>query len=339
LIVILACFTIIVFGTDNFRLQKILENGMKIIALAIGVVYIFIALSKDDKLMGYLAFGNSMLILFSAISFYMILYQPRNDSILTNSMVYYEIGIVSELAFFLFGLAYKNRVELIEKTKEQESLKLEAERLSYETKLAVLNAQQHERNRISADMHDNLGAGVTAIRLYSELAKKRIGKEVIPEIEKISSSANDLLNNMNAIIWTMSSSNDSLDNMIAYIRSYALEYFENTGIQCRTILDEDIPNIAVSGEIRRNIFLVVKEALNNILKHSKASEVCISLVREGNGISLYIQDNGTGIDFEKLRRFGNGLSNMKRRMEETKILFSIENKNGTLIRLHRQLKL
>jgi hypothetical protein len=62
-------------------------------------------------------------------------------------MVYYEIGIVSELAFFLFGLAYKNRVELIEKTKEQESLKLEAERLSYETKLAVLNAQQHERNR------------------------------------------------------------------------------------------------------------------------------------------------------------------------------------------------
>jgi signal transduction histidine kinase len=188
-------------------------------------------------------------------------------------------------------------------------------------------------------MHDNLGAGVTAIRLYSELAKKRIGKEVIPEIEKISSSANDLLNNMNAIIWTMSSSNDSLDNMIAYIRSYALEYFENTGIQCRTILDEDIPNIAVSGEIRRNIFLVVKEALNNILKHSKASEVCISLVREGNGISLYIQDNGTGIDFEKLRRFGNGLSNMKRRMEETKILFSIENKNGTLIRLHRQLKL
>ena len=70
-------------------------------------------------------------------------------------------------------------------------------------------------------MHDDLGAGVTAIRLFSELAKRRLGNETIPEIEKISSSANELLNNMNAIIWTMSSSNDSFGNMVAYIRSYA----------------------------------------------------------------------------------------------------------------------
>jgi signal transduction histidine kinase len=238
------------------------------------------------------------------------------------------------LIFFLLGLTYKNRVELIEKIKEQERLKLEAEKQSYENKLAVLKAQQDERNRISTDMHDDLGAGVTAIRLYSELAKRRIGKDVIPEIEKISSSANDLLNNMNAIIWTMSSSNDTFHNMVAYIRSYALEYFENTGIDCHINIEEDIPNVAVSGEIRRNVFLVVKEALNNILKHSKATEVNITLKREKEGLSLYIQDNGTGIDFDQLRRFGNGLKNMKKRMEAMQILFSIENNNGTLVTLH-----
>jgi signal transduction histidine kinase len=183
-------------------------------------------------------------------------------------------------------------------------------------------------------MHDDLGAGVTAIRLYSELAKKRLGNEVIPEIEKISSSANELLNNMNAIIWTMSSSNDTFHNMVAYIRSYAQEYFENTGINCHIYIEENIPNIAVSGEVRRNVYMVVKEALNNILKHSKATEVNISLKREKEGLSLYIQDNGTGIDFEKLRRFGNGLINMKKRMEKMHILFSIENNNGTLVTLH-----
>ncbi|MCW3089627.1 MAG: putative signal transduction histidine kinase [Ferruginibacter sp.] len=336
--VVLVIFTFVVFFTNNFQLQKSIENGLKLIVLVIGIVYIVIALAQKNSLMNYLAVGNAILIFFSIISFLLILFPFKNTGILTSAMIYYEVGIVCELIFFLLGLSYKNRVELIEKIKEQESLKREAEKQSYETKLAVLNAQQNERNRISADMHDDLGAGVTAIRLYSELAKKRIGKEVIPEIEKISSSANELLNNMNAIIWTMSSSNDSLDNMVAYIRGYALEYFENTGINCHIYLEENLPKIAVSGEIRRNIYLVVKEALNNILKHSGATDVSITLKRESGGLTLYIQDNGKGIDFENLRRFGNGLINMKKRMEATRMYYNIENNNGTLITLHSKLE-
>ncbi len=338
-IIILACFTFVVFFTNNFQLQKSIENSMKIIALVIGIIYIMIALAQKNKLMNYLGIGNAILIFFSIISFWMIIFPNRRASIFSSSMLYYEVGIVCELIFFLVGLTYKNRVELITKIKEQESLKLEAEKQSYETQIAVLNAQQDERNRISADMHDDLGAGVTAIRLYSELAKKRIGKDVIPEIEKISSSANELLNNMNAIIWTMSSSNDSLDNMVAYIRGYALEYFENTGINCRIKIEEDLPNIAVTGEVRRNIYLVVKEALNNILKHSKATEVIISLKKSEDQLSVYIQDNGVGIDFDNLRRFGNGLINMKKRMEKSQITFSIENNNGTLVSLHRKFEI
>ena len=341
IIIILLFFTFIVFFTNYYELQSVVENGMKVILLVIGIVYIVIALTQKNKLMNYLAMGNALLIFFSIISFLMILFPKSTVSPFNTSMIYYEIGIVSELIFFLLGLSYKNRIELIEKIKEQESLKLEAEKQSYENKLAILNAQQAERNRISADMHDDLGAGVTAIRLYSELAKKRIGKDVIPEIEKISSSANDLLNNMNAIIWTMTSSNDTFDSMVGYIRSYAQEYFENTGINCHISIEEDIPNIPVSGEVRRNVFLVIKEALNNILKHSGATEVTIALKREKrkdrNGLTLYIQDNGTGIDFDKIRKFGNGLINMKKRMEVMQILFLIENSNGTLVTLHSKI--
>ncbi|MBK9486516.1 MAG: two-component sensor histidine kinase [Chitinophagaceae bacterium] len=200
----------------------------------------------------------------------------------------------------------------------------------------MIKAQQEERNRISADMHDDLGAGMTTISLYSELAKSKLVNNPIPEIEKISTAANDLLNKMNAIIWSMSNSNDSLGNMIAYIRSYALEYFEDTGINCKIDIPERLPNIEVIGTIRRNVFLVVKEALNNILKHAKASEVSIILVRVEDGLTLYIQDNGTGINMDKLRQFGNGLKNMKKRMADIDVEFSIENKNGTLITLHRK---
>ena len=93
-------------------------------------------------------------------------------------------------------------------------------------------AQQDERNRISADMHDELGSGVTAIRLMSEIVKSKMKQTSLPEIEKISNSANDLLGKMNTIIWTMKSSNDTLESLVAYIRAHAIEFFDSTPIDC-----------------------------------------------------------------------------------------------------------
>jgi len=149
-------------------------------------------------------------------------------SILNRSLVLYEAGIVIELIFFLVGLSYKNRNELIIRTAEREKLKLENERKELDQQMAIMQAQQEERNRISVDMHDELGGGMTAIRLMSELALNKSKVNAVPELERISASANDFLMKMNAIIWSMSHSNDSLANLLAYIRAYSLEYFENT---------------------------------------------------------------------------------------------------------------
>jgi signal transduction histidine kinase len=84
----------------------------------------------------------------------------------------------------------------------------------------------------------------------------------------------------------------------------------------------------MSGEMRRNIFLSIKEALNNILKHSKATSVQIDMLMRNNRLIIRIQDNGTGIDEERLRRFGNGLANMRKRMESVNGKFKIENEGG-----------
>jgi signal transduction histidine kinase len=203
----------------------------------------------------------------------------------------------------------------------------------------VLNAQQEERNRISADMHDDLGAGMTTIRLYSELAKTKLGENVIPEIEKISDSASELVDKMNAIIWSMSSSNDSLGNMIAYIRSYALEYLEDSNLKANVVIPTGLPEIEVFGKMRRNVFLVVKEALHNIVKHAQATQVDLIMAQHENGFSLTIHDNGKGIDLDNIRTFGNGLKNMKKRMDDVNIKMEIENDNGTVIRLFREVDL
>jgi signal transduction histidine kinase len=338
ILLLLGIYTFLNFFTNTYQPQFYLENIMKFMILAIGIAFIYLAFKRKNVLLNYIAWGNAMLVAFSALSLGILLFGVKASGIFTSALFWYYVGIVLELIFFLLGITYKNRSELIRRVKEQEAMKLAAEKKEFETQLAIIKAQQEVRNRISADMHDDLGAGMTTIRLYSELAKNKLTDNPIPEIEKISSSANELLNKMNAIIWSMSSSNDSLGNMVAYIRSYALEYFENTGVDCRISIPDKLPNIEVIGEIRRNVFLVVKEALNNILKHSKATEVTITLERSAEGLTLFIHDNGVGIDLNALRQFGNGLKNMKKRMEDIAVEFSIEKKNGTLITLHRKIE-
>jgi len=160
--------------------------------------------------------------------------------------------------------------------------------------------------------------------------------QTLPEIEKISNSANELLTKMNTIIWTMTSSNDSVENLIAYIRSYAVEFFENTNIDCFFTMPATIPHHDISGEKRRNIFLSVKEALNNVLKHSQSTIVRVN-VAVSDRLTIEIQDDGVGINLEKLRKFGNGLNNMKKRMASIDGEFNIENSQGTRTTFYLQL--
>src|SRR5262249_21703733 len=139
--------------------------------------------------------------------------------------------------------------------------------------------------------------------------------------------ANDVLNKMNAIIWSMNSGNDTLDNLISYVRSYSLEYFENTPIECRVNSPENIPLMELTGDKRRNMFLCVKETLNNAWKHSGATSVRID-IEVNHSLVIKIADNGKGIDKEHVRQFGNGLKNIARRMESVGGTFNIRNNNG-----------
>ena len=338
LIGLLIFYSIIHFFTPFYKIEWMIGYVMKFIAILLGIVYIVIALrQKKNKLLYYLAAGNIFSIIFSSVALGLIILNIRPSNLWTSSLFYTELGIVLELIFFLYGLAYKNRSELIERTRMEEAIKLETEKQTFETQLAVLQAQQKERNRISADMHDDLGSGMTAIRLYSELAKKKITTPML-EIEKISSSADELINKMNTIIWTMSSSNDTLGNLVAYIRSYALEYLEDKGIDCTINIENENPNWVVPGTIRRNVFMIVKETLNNILKHAKATKVDITYKETPGLLRLTIHDNGVGIDKENLREFGNGLKNMKERAESIGAEFFITNETGTCTTLQYRYK-
>jgi len=338
ILIFIAIFSTIYFLTDYYVILNILENYViKLMLLIFGVTFIVYSIKKKDALLNYLAAGNLALVVFSIISLLMMtqrwLFVPSHPgSILNRSLFYYEVGLVLELLCFLSGLAYKNRRDIIEQVKERERFKLETERKEFETKMAIVTAKQQERNRISADMHDELGSGVTAIRLMSEIVKSKMKEQTLPEIDKISHSADELLGKMNTIIWTMKSSNDSLESLSAYIRSHALEYFDGTMIDCTVnVLVQD--DIEMSGDMRRNIFLSVKEALTNILKHAHATNVVIDISMRANQLLISVADNGVGIDSTKLRRFGNGMNNMKKRMQGLNGDLIIESANGTTLTL------
>ncbi len=336
LAIFLLAFTIFYYTGYPYRFLSATENASKFFLIFLGIMYIILGIVERNKLMNYLLGGNVANLVMGGISQFMISFPAASflptKGIFRQSLVYFEVGIFLELVLFLLGLTYKNKIELIEKVKMDEAIRQEAERQEYEKQIAVLSAQQDERSRISADMHDELGSGVTAIRLLSEIARQKTKDKPVEEISKISYNANELMTKMNAIIWSMNPGNDSVNGLVAYIRSYASEYLENFGIQYHIAVPAEIPERDVSGVKRRNIFLVLKESLNNVMKHASASEVTVAILFNDQML-VEIKDNGKGIDKEKLNQFGNGLKNMQRRMESIGGKFSITSNNGTTIKL------
>ncbi|RXK57605.1 sensor histidine kinase [Lacibacter luteus] len=336
LVVFLAVFSILYFTGSAYPNLVAVENSSKYFLIFLGIMYLILGIVKRNKLMNYLLAGNISNLLFGGMSQYLISNPSSNlfpdAPLFRQSLIYFELGVFLELIFFLLGLVYKNKIELIEKVKMDEAMKLEAEKQEYAKQLAVLSAQQDERSRISADMHDELGSGVTAIRLLSEIARKKTKDRPVEEIDRISYNANELMTKMNAIIWSMNPGNDTVDSLVAYIRSYASEYLDNFDMLYRINTPVDLPKLEVSGVKRRNIFLVLKESINNVMKHSGATEVTVDVhFTDRNQLIVEIADNGKGIDAEKLNQFGNGLKNMKRRMESIGGSFNISATNGTRV--------
>jgi len=200
-----------------------------------------------------------------------------------------------------------------------------------------LQAREDERSRLAADMHDDLGAGLSTIRMISELAINKDTDGLKQDIRKISTRSEELVESMRQMIWAMSNNNNSLEDLIVYIRGYARQFLDDHQLDVAFHLPAEFPDIVIKGPVKRNVFLVVKEVLHNVVKHAQASHVAISMDTVNNSFIINIQDNGKGLNKEKGNRFGNGLKNMERRMREINGSVELENQNGTLVTIYTPL--
>ena len=205
--------------------------------------------------------------------------------------------------------------------------KLQKQQIIFEREQAI----QQERTRIAMEMHDDLGSGLTAIRY---LAGGLIANS-IPSIKeravKIESSAKQLVDNMNDIIWTIKSDNNGLADILGYIRKQAADMLENVGIDYRFDFPKDPGDFILTNEQKRNLLLISKEAVHNIIKHSQATMVMISARQNEKYLHLSFSDNGKGLDHAGISHSGNGLKNMHQRTEQIRGNIEIINAHGTTV--------
>ena len=208
--------------------------------------------------------------------------------------------------------------------------KLEEQKIKTSLQIAL----KSERERISQDLHDELGAGLTSIRL---LAKTILAKEsnqnnpsenILRNMSKISG---EMIDQMGEIVWVLNNSDGTFANLLAHVRFYIADFIMRTQVSIKLNIENNIKNdLQINNIQRRNILLVTKEAFNNIVKHSQATIINIECDETNSAIRIKITDNGIGLP-EKKSPKGNGLNNMQKRIAAIGGKITFESNGGTTL--------
>jgi ligand-binding sensor domain-containing protein/signal transduction histidine kinase len=206
-------------------------------------------------------------------------------------------------------------------------------------RLELQQAMERERHRIAQDLHDEVGSGITEIMFLSELARQEgdgsPGRQA--QLGDIAQKAQRLAAAMDEVVWTVNPKNDSLPNLASYLCDYAREFLRGANVGCRIDLSESVPAVPLTAQQRHNLFLAVKEALNNAARHSGAGEVWLRIlwVEAEAAVCVSVEDNGRGFEPARELESGNGLTNMQTRLEAIggKADFVSQPGQGTKVRL------
>jgi len=192
---------------------------------------------------------------------------------------------------------------------------------------------QKLRNKIATDLHDDIGSTLSSISIFSQMAQEQ-SKDTAPMLETIGESSRKMLDAMADIVWTIKPENDQFEKIILRMKSFAYELLGAKNIDFEFIADEEVEKFKLPMEVRRNLYLIFKEATNNMVKYAGADKAMFAIKGEKNELTMMIRDNGKGFDVSKSTD-GNGLKNMKKRAIEIggQLIIDSHPGNGTLIEL------
>jgi signal transduction histidine kinase len=224
--------------------------------------------------------------------------------------IFPQAGIVLEVLCFTAGLSYKSRMTEKEKLSSQQKLieQLKANEL-------LQNRMQHIRNKIAQDLHDDIGSTLSSISILSDLAiRENSSEQTMETMNEIKDSSMLLMERMDDIVWSINPRNDSLEHLLMRVRHFATTLFEARGIDYIIDIQKNINEVRLPMDYRQHIYLILKEAINNLVKYARATQAFLEVRFDSRHLTLCVRDNGCGFD-PGVPAAGNGITGMRRRAE------------------------
>jgi signal transduction histidine kinase len=180
------------------------------------------------------------------------------------------------------------------------------------------------RNKIASDLHDDVGSTLSSIRMYSDIVKHQPNQTETSTqlLDKISTNSKEMIENMSDIVWMIKPGNDEFVNIENRMLNFANELCVPAGINFEFNKNTSADDIKIPMEIRRDIYLIFKEAVNNAVKYYGCKNIRVNISLMQNQLHIRIEDDGNGFNIDAEKK-GNGLSNMQKRTDDNKGIFKI----------------
>jgi len=251
---------------------------------------------------------------------------PMSNVVSASPIHLTMVGILLEIGVFNSGLLFKARQVELARVIAQQGL---IEQLESRQRLQA--EYSSVREKISSDLHDDLGSNLSSIGVFSYAARKKLELNEQQETEKlilqIEQRARESLQSLSDLVWSVNPINDNNEKLIKRIISFIQSLTQARGIVFKTSIDTDFYLRSIDQLEKRNIQLLIKEAINNIIKHAHAQAISLTIEKCKNSFCIVITDDGVGFDIT-MPRDSNGLRGMKKRMEEINGSLTVSSKPG-----------
>jgi signal transduction histidine kinase len=263
-------------------------------------------------------------------SFELLLNSPANIRVLESPPWWnlrHTVTVVGAMAVVI--LAAVIWITLLRRKVEERSRQLAAV-MQRHAETERQRALEQERSRIARDLHDDLGATLTQIRFLSALESRdsQVPGRTRSRMSQVTEKARQMVASLDEIVWAVNPANDSLASLATYCCQFAEEFFRPTTIRCRLDVSDALPEAPLTSEVRHNLYLAVREALNNVLKHAQATEVWLRIQWQNEALRIALEDNGCGVNSSSAGVAGDGLANLRRRLEKIGGHFEFESQAG-----------
>jgi signal transduction histidine kinase len=238
----------------------------------------------------------------------------KTDRLIRIILIVLILVIIYAAVLLFYNYRQRQTIKLVEKEQALQQLKNKQELEKLQASLEATNA---ERNRIAKELHDDLGSSISSIHIFSELALKEFdqNKEKSKDLLlRINNRGQEIAAHISDIIWSMYAVDDSMAELFKHVQQFAFEFLAPQNIRLAIHAEEPIKSISLKAEQRKNLYLIIKEALNNAAKYSGCSVIDLTVYEKDGAHYLNITDNGKGFDMDKTKG-NNGFVTMKQRAE------------------------